>query len=78
MLTAIREIENWSPASWAQYPALQQPTYEDAAALAAQLRDLRQLPPLVTSWEILQLKQELADASEGRRFLLQGGDCAHQ
>lgn len=76
MLTAIREIENWSPASWAQYPALQQPTYEDAAALSAQLRELRQLPPLVTSWEILQLKQELADASEGRRFLLQGGDCA--
>ncbi len=76
VLTAIREIENWSPASWAQYPALQQPTYEDAAALSAQLRELRQLPPLVTSWEILQLKQELADASEGRRFLLQGGDCA--
>ena len=41
VLTAIREIENWSPASWAQYPALQLPTYEDAAALAAQLRELR-------------------------------------
>lgn len=30
----------------------------------------------MTSWEILQLRQELADAAEGRRFLLQGGDCA--
>ena len=34
------------------------------------------LPPLVTSWEILALKQQLAEAQEGKRFLLQGGDCA--
>ncbi|HSX64662.1 MAG TPA: 3-deoxy-7-phosphoheptulonate synthase class II [Pseudoxanthomonas sp.] len=38
--------------------------------------ELRALPPLVTSWEILALKQQLAEAQEGRRFLLQGGDCA--
>jgi 3-deoxy-7-phosphoheptulonate synthase len=37
---------------------------------------LRALPPLVTSWEIEKLKQEIADAQEGQRFLLQGGDCA--
>lgn len=75
-LTAIREAVDWSPASWARFPALQQPTYDDAAGLARELDQLRLLPPLVTSWEILQLKQELADAAEGRRFLLQGGDCA--
>src|SRR5690606_37951390 len=34
------------------------------------------LPPLVTSWEILRLKAELGEAARGRRFLLQGGDCA--
>ena len=34
------------------------------------------MPPLVTSWEILTLKQQLAEAQEGKRFLLQGGDCA--
>ena len=34
------------------------------------------LPPLVTSWEILALKQQVAEAQEGKRFLLQGGDCA--
>src|SRR3546814_5292736 len=28
------------------------------------------------SWEVAALKQQLADAQEGRRFLLQGGDCA--
>jgi len=34
------------------------------------------LPPLVTSWEIERLKTQLAEAADGRRFLLQGGACA--
>ncbi|BDU21159.1 phospho-2-dehydro-3-deoxyheptonate aldolase [Dyella sp. GSA-30] len=37
---------------------------------------LRELPPLVTSGEILELKWAIAEAQEGRRFLLHGGDCA--
>jgi len=32
----------------------------------------------VTSWEIEALKTQLADAAAGRRFLLQGGDCAER
>ena len=44
--------------------------------LAAAQEELRSLPPLVTSREILSLKQQLAEAQEGKRFLLQGGDCA--
>jgi 3-deoxy-7-phosphoheptulonate synthase len=75
-LAAIREPESWAPASWQQYEALQQPVYEDRAALDEALAQLGTLPPLVTSWEILQLRQELAEAAEGKRFLLQGGDCA--
>ena len=75
-VTAVREPANWSPASWQEYPATQQPTYPDAEELASALTTLRSLPPLVTSWEILSLKKQLADAQEGRRFLLQGGDCA--
>lgn len=66
----------WLPASWRDKPALQMPTYPDAAELAAAQGELRALPPLVTSREILSLKQQLAEAQEGRRFLLQGGDCA--
>jgi len=66
----------WSPASWQSRPALQQPVYTDTAALATAKDELSRLPPLVTSWEILALKQQIADAQEGRRFLLQGGDCA--
>jgi len=36
------------------------------------------MPPLVTPGEIEALKTQLADAAEGRRFLLQGGDCAER
>ncbi|MBB6189238.1 3-deoxy-7-phosphoheptulonate synthase class II [Rhodanobacter sp. MP7CTX1] len=67
---------NWAPDSWQQRVALQQPQYDDAAELAAASEQLARLPPLVTSWEVLALKQSLAEAQEGQRFVLQGGDCA--
>ncbi|MDQ3495481.1 MAG: 3-deoxy-7-phosphoheptulonate synthase class II [Pseudomonadota bacterium] len=67
---------DWRPDSWRAREALQLPVYPDADALAGVQEELRALPPLVTSWEILALKQQLAEAQEGRRFLLQGGDCA--
>ncbi len=65
----------WAPGSWLNRPAAQQPHYADPAALQAVLDQLRRLPPLVTSWEIENLKQQLAAAVNGERFLLQGGDC---
>lgn len=52
--------------------------YPDAAATSAALATLRALPPLVTSWEIERLKAQLADAQDGKRFLLHGGDCAER
>jgi 3-deoxy-7-phosphoheptulonate synthase len=67
---------NWAPDSWQQRVALQQPHYDDAAELAVASAQLARLPPLVTSWEVLALKQTLAEAQEGHRFVLQGGDCA--
>src|SRR5262245_65343893 len=67
---------DWSPASWQAKPALQQPVYPDAARLEDVLRELSCLPPLVTSWEIERLKSQLAQAADGKMFLLQGGDCA--
>ncbi len=66
----------WAPASWRERQALQQPTYADANELEGVLGELHALPPLVTSREVLNLKQQLAEAQEGKRFLLQGGDCA--
>ncbi|MEO5829602.1 MAG: 3-deoxy-7-phosphoheptulonate synthase, partial [Rhodanobacter sp.] len=67
---------DWEPASWQQREALQQPRYGDPAELLHATSELARLPPLVTSWEVLALKQALAEAQEGMRFLLQGGDCA--
>jgi 3-deoxy-7-phosphoheptulonate synthase len=66
----------WSPDSWQARPALQQPHYADQAKLARVLGQLASLPPVVVSWEVDQLKEELAAAQRGERFLLQGGDCA--
>ncbi|MEM9293112.1 MAG: 3-deoxy-7-phosphoheptulonate synthase class II [Acidobacteriota bacterium] len=66
----------WSPTSWRRREALQQPNYPDPQALESALGELREMPPLVTSWEVESLKEQLAEAAEGKRFLLQGGDCA--
>jgi 3-deoxy-7-phosphoheptulonate synthase len=73
---AVREAKDWTPASWQSRPHEQQPVYPDAAELTRALTQLRELPPLVTSWEILALRTLLAEAADGKRFLLQGGDCA--
>ena len=67
---------NWRPDSWQSRPAVQQPAYPDRAALEIALEQLRHLPPLVTSWEVIALKNQLAEAQDGKRFVLQGGDCA--
>ncbi|NDF86385.1 MAG: 3-deoxy-7-phosphoheptulonate synthase class II, partial [Gammaproteobacteria bacterium] len=62
--------------SWQTRPAQQQPSYRDAAALADAVAKLSRLPPIVVSWEVERLREELAAAQRGERFLLQGGDCA--
>lgn len=66
---------DWSPSSWRRKPAAQQPVYPDPEALAQTVAQLSKLPPLVTSWEVETLKQQLGAAARGERFLLQGGDC---
>lgn len=75
-LKKISTQQAWTPDSWQQKTALQQANYDDPTALTETLGRLEKLPPLVSSWEILSLKQQLAEAQAGRRFLLQGGDCA--
>lgn len=68
--------EAWSPSSWRRKETLQQPTYPDTVALEEVLGKLSSFPPLVTSWEVEHLKNQLAEVAAGDRFLLQGGDCA--
>lgn len=66
----------WSPSSWRAKTEQQAIAYGDRDALGRATQALSGLPPLVTSWEVERLKQQIADAQAGRRFLLQGGDCA--
>ena len=66
----------WTPASWQTKPIQQGVEYPDPKALDAVLCRLAKLPPLVTSWEVENLKRRLAEAARGDRFLLQGGDCS--
>jgi 3-deoxy-7-phosphoheptulonate synthase len=70
------EALDWSPGSWTTKPAQQQVGYADQAALARVIEEIGRLPPLVTSWEIEQLRTEIARAARGDAFVLQGGDCA--
>ena len=67
---------SWSPDSWTKMSAAQQASYPDPEKLQVALEKLALLPPLVTSWEIEDLKSKLDSASRGEVFVLQGGDCA--
>ncbi len=66
----------WSPTSWKTKPISQAVRYENPKEVEDVVAALGQLPPLVTSWEVERLRELLTEAQEGRRFLLQGGDCA--
>ena len=69
--------EHWTPASWRSKPASHIPAdYPDLAALSRVEQTLRGMPPLVFAGEARRLKALLGEVSEGRAFLLQGGDCA--
>jgi 3-deoxy-7-phosphoheptulonate synthase len=66
----------WTRADWRDRPRVQMPDYPDQAALHAVEAQLAKYPPLVFAGEARRLKRHLAAVSEGRAFLLQGGDCA--
>ena len=69
-------MQEWKPDSWRQKTALQQPEYRDLGKVRQVESVLSRMPPLVFAGEVRALYQHLADVSEGRAFLLQGGDCA--
>ena len=66
----------WTPTSWRDRPAGQQPDWPDESVLEGVLKQLAGLPPLVFAGEARQLTASLAEAAAGRAFLLQAGDCA--
>jgi 3-deoxy-7-phosphoheptulonate synthase len=71
---AITE-STWTPSSWREFPAGQQPEWPDPTALAAVRERLHSLPPLVFAGEARALLAALGEVSQGRAFLLQAGDC---
>lgn len=68
----------WSIDSWETKPIHQQPEYQDQEALRAAISQVRALPSLVHPNEIRELRSQLAEVAQGKRFLLQGGDCAER
>lgn len=66
----------WNPDSWRGKPIQQQPEYPDAAHLARVEQTLAGYPPLVFAGEARELRRQFAEVTQGRAFLLQGGDCA--
>ncbi len=69
-------LKEWSPNSWRQYPAEQQPDWPDEEQVSAVLKEISELPPLVFAGEARTLREQLAEVCNGRALLLQAGDCA--
>ncbi|MFN2389269.1 MAG: class II 3-deoxy-7-phosphoheptulonate synthase [Actinomycetota bacterium] len=68
--------KTWSPSSWRERPAGQQPEWPSEEALAEVVAELSTLPPLVFAGEARALQEALARAGRGEAFVLQAGDCA--
>jgi 3-deoxy-7-phosphoheptulonate synthase len=72
----VTSTEQWSPQSWRDKKAEQQPEWPDEGELERSLKQLSTLPPLVFAGEARNLQAALAEVASGRAFLLQAGDCA--
>lgn len=68
--------DGWFPASWRGLPARQMPSYGDPAAVRSVEGRLSGAAPVVLSEDCAHLRDRIAGLSEGKGFLLQGGDCA--
>ena len=69
-------MTQWQKTDWRKKQRIQMPEYKDQDALKSVESKLAKYPPLVFAGEVRNLKAELAKASRGEAFLLQGGDCA--
>jgi 3-deoxy-7-phosphoheptulonate synthase len=69
------KTSEWSKSSWRLFPVYQQPQWPDKQMLADELAKVARLPALVFAEEPRALKRQLAEAVEGRTFVLHCGDC---
>ena len=68
--------KKWSPNSWRTKKAKHIPHYQNEEELKDVLFKIANYPPLVFAGEARMLENKLAEVSNGKAFLLQGGDCA--
>jgi len=69
-------MKPWTKCSWKKYSSKQQPKWPSIKKYNNIINEIATYPPLIFSKESEVLKQYLADASEGKNFVIQGGDCA--
>lgn len=69
-------MKPWTPSSWRSHPIRQIPQYPNVDALHQAEQQLAALPPLVFAGEARELRRQFQLVTEGKAFLLQGGDCA--
>jgi len=69
--------DGWTPTSWRAKQIKQQPEYPEGS-LPEVREKLRNLPPIVHPAEVDRLKVLFREVAEGKRFILQGGDCAER
>ena len=62
--------------NWKNKVILQQPDWTNKKQLQTILEQIHNYPKLVSKDEIDVLKNHLSDVSQGRGFIIQGGDCA--
>jgi len=66
----------WTLESWKKYIAKQQPNWPNQSLVTKVNNEITTYPPLVFAGEVRTLKKYLADAAQGKAFVIQGGDCA--
>ena len=69
-------MNGWTPSSWKDRPAAQQPDWPDRDRLDSALKTLSGYPPLVFAGEARSLLSSLGQVAAGNAYLLQAGDCA--
>lgn len=75
MTNDTRDQAVWNPRTWMGFPNARPMPFSDGAAMQV-VEQIRTLPPLVNSYEVELLREELAAVEDGQKFVLQGGDCA--
>ena len=69
---SAEHLRQWTPDSWREREAKQQPEYPDPAAASDAVQELSRMPPLIFAGECRNLQAKLAACAAGEAFWLQG------